>query len=494
MINVAKEEREGMMNEAIFREYDIRGVAERDLSSLVAFSIGAAFVELLSERSGRAPSELRVVIGRDARLSGPRLISALEAGMHAQGAQTIHLGLAPTPLVYFALCELGQREEGEEPCHGGVIVTGSHNPPEWNGFKLCVGHEALYGADLQTLKRKAHLQLTRLEGLVPITALLPRAALSLPVDLTARYAERLSGWLSFGARRLKVVVDGGNGALGPCALALFARLPVDVIPLHCDPDGAFPNHHPDPTVEENLEELKALVRAECADLGVAFDGDGDRVGVVDSLGRVLWGDQLMILFAREVLSRRPGARVIGEVKCSQALYDEVERAGGVPEMWRVGHSLIKARMKETGAPLAGEMSGHIFFADRFYGHDDAAYVAARLLELLSLHEGSLSEWRDALPQSYTTPELRVDCPDELKDKVVERAREHFSRRYAVVNVDGARIQFPEGWGLIRASNTQPSLVLRFEATSASALKAQVSELERWFRDEAPEATLSGPLS
>jgi len=482
-----------MMKEAIFREYDIRGIAERELSSPVAFSIGAAFIELLSERSGRPCHTLRVVIGRDARLSGPRLIASLEAGIHASGAQTVHLGLAPTPLVYFALCELGQGPlslEGDEgECHGGVVVTGSHNPPEWNGFKLCVGREALYGEGLQELKRRARGYLARFERPAPVTTLLPRVELSQPVDLTDRYAETLANKLQFGARRLKVVVDGGNGALGPCALALLERLPVDVIPLYCEPDGAFPNHHPDPTVEANLVSLKQVVQEESADLGVAFDGDGDRVGVIDSLGRVIWGDQLMIFFARELLARRPGARVIGEVKCSQSLYDEVERAGGVPEMWRVGHSLIKARMKETGAPLAGEMSGHIFFADRFYGHDDAAYVAARLLELLSYSDEPLSAWLDALPKSFTTPELRVDCPDELKEQVVSRAEAHFSRRYPVNSVDGVRVQFPSGWGLIRASNTQPSLVLRFEASSAEALSAQVHELERWFHQEAPELSL-----
>lgn len=478
------------MNEAIFREYDIRGIADQELSSPVAFSIGAAFIELLSERSGQAYSALRVIIGRDARLSGPRLIASLEAGMHALGAQTVHLGLAPTPLLYFALCELGQGPSdtwsAEAVCHGGVVVTGSHNPPEWNGFKLCLGRDALYGEGLQELKRRARVHLKRFERPAPITALLPRAELSQSLDLTHRYAETLAAKLQFGERRLKVVLDGGNGALGPCALALFALLPVDVIPLFCDPDGAFPNHHPDPTVEANLAPLKRAVIAESADLGVAFDGDGDRVGVIDSLGRVIWGDQLMVFFARELLSRQPGARVIGEVKCSQILYSEVERAGGVPEMWRVGHSLIKARMKETGAPLAGEMSGHIFFADRFYGHDDAAYVAARLLELLSHSAEPLSAWLDALPPSFTTPELRVDCPDELKEPLVARARAYFSQRYDVISVDGVRIQFSSGWGLIRASNTQPSLVLRFEASSAEDLSAQVRELERWFHEEAPE--------
>jgi phosphomannomutase/phosphoglucomutase len=270
---------------------------------------------------------------------------------------------------------------------------------------------------------------------------------------------------------------------------------VDVVPLYCEPDGDFPFHHPDPTVERNLADLKARVLAEGADLGLAFDGDGDRLGVVDGRGRAVWGDQLMVFFARDVLAARPGARVIGEVKCSQSLYDAIEAAGGVPEMWRVGHSLIKARMRETGAPLAGEMSGHIFFADRFFGYDDAAYVGARLLELLSrapaapAAAATLSGWVDALPPSFTTPELRVACPDAHKAAVVARFSSSFAARYPVVAIDGARVRFPEGWGLLRASNTQPVLVLRFEARAEGLLAAYRAEVEGWLRAHAPEVDL-----
>jgi len=480
-----------MLNRQIFREYDIRGIAELELSDELAFAVGAALTEQLSERLGRPTSRLLIAVARDARLSGPRLLNALEAGIHARGARSARLELAPTPLLYFALHEL--RASDGARCDGGAIVTGSHNPPEWNGFKLNLGDESLYGEALQRLGERVAQLLSAAEGGVATGPLLPRPELSERYDLIPSYAERVARSLHFGPRRLKVVVDGGHGALGPCALALYERLPLDVVPLYCEPDGHFPAHHPDPTVEANLAALKACVEAEGADLGVAFDGDGDRVGVVDERGRVIWGDQLMIFFARELLSRCPGAKVIGEVKCSRALYEAIEEAGGAPEMWKVGHSLIKARMKESGAPLAGEMSGHIFFKDRFYGHDDGAYVAARLFELLSHTEEPLSAWLDALPQSFTTPELRLDCPDALKNELVERALKHFAARYRVSSIDGARVDFPEGWGLIRASNTQPSLVLRFEASSPEALRAQLSEVEGWLSRCAPELSIKRPL-
>lgn len=481
-----------MLNESIFREYDIRGIADIELTSPVSFSIGVAFVELLSERLKKPYHELKIVIGHDARVSGPRIISNLEAGIHSKGAYTLHLGLAPTPLIYFALCEFGHQNI-EDPVHAGIVVTGSHNPPEWNGFKLCIGRDALYGAELQNLKLKVMNQLRDFTSTMPLSMMIPKQKQRSTLNLNQRYAEQLAGLLTFGSRRLKVVVDAGNGALGPCALELFQRLFLDVIPMYCEPNGNFPHHHPDPTIEEHLNDLKTCVLQEGADLGVAFDGDGDRIGVVDDLGRVIWGDQLMIFFARDVLKHAPGARIIGEVKCSQALYDEIELNGGIAEMWRVGHSLIKARMKEVHAPLAGEMSGHIFFADRFYGHDDAAYVAARLFELLSHSDLPLSQWRDQLPQTVTTPELRVDCLDEYKVQIVARAICYFEQKYELVTVDGVRIHFPHGWGLIRASNTQPALVLRFEASTQEALYTQVEEIEHWLRDAAPEVTLTSAL-
>ena len=453
----------------IFRQYDIRGRVEESLTDELTFALGWAFGAEIYKKGGR-----RVALGRDCRLSGPALMSAFERGVTGAGVDVIQLGVVPTPLVYFALHTLD--------CDGGVMITGSHNPPQWNGFKLCYGTQALYGAEVQNLR-------TRIQDPLPIDLDRPIGEVT-PFDISAQYLDYVTENIHLGERPLRVVIDAGNGASGPIAEALYTRLGVELIPLYCDPDGRFPNHHPDPTVEANLVDLRAAILSNRADLGVAFDGDGDRVGILDRHGRVIWGDQLMIFFARALLKERPGARVIGEVKCSQTFYDAIRDAGGVGEMWRVGHSLIKARMRETGAPLAGEVSGHIFFADRFFGFDDAAYVGARLIELMSRSPDDLSDWLDALPQQFATPEIRVWCPDEYKERVVQRAIEHYASRYEVITIDGARIQFPEGWGLIRPSNTQPVLVMRFEANTPKMRDELRADVEGWLLRSAPEVDLT----
>jgi phosphomannomutase/phosphoglucomutase len=359
-----------------------------------------------------------------------------------------------------------------------VMITGSHNPPEDNGFKLLLGTDSLHGPAIALLRDRVAAQLEQPVG-DPIRAMHSR-------DVISAYHGAVEARLRLGARRPKVVVDAGNGAGGPTAVALYRRLGFEVVPLYCEPDGTFPNHHPDPTQPENVADLIAAVKAEGAELGIALDGDADRLGAVDATGRILWGDQLMILFGKAVLAEVPGAKFVGEVKCSQAMYDELAAAGGSVEMWKVGHSLIKARMKETGAALAGEMSGHMFFAHRYLGYDDAVYAGARLLELLSRGERTLAELADELPVMVNTPELRVDCPDELKFAVVAAATARLRGRgdvLSVVDIDGARARFDGGWGLVRASNTQPALVLRCEARDA----ARLAEIRAIIEDEVAAA-------
>jgi len=439
---------------SIFREYDIRGVAERDFDARFAHALARGYAAYLAERG--ATGRGRIGVGRDCRLTSDAYAAAIREGLLESGLEVVDLGVGPTPVTYFALFDL--------ELDGAIQVTGSHNPAEDNGFKICVGRSTIHGAELQALRRLV-------EAGHPTR---PRGRLQ-AVDIGARYTAYLTANIPRLARPIHAVVDAGNATAGPLAPAIFTALGCTVDQLHCTLDGRFPNHHPDPTVEANLADLIARVRATGAEIGMAFDGDADRLGVVDRNGRVVWGDELLILFSRDVLAARPGAVVVSEVKCSQRLYDDIAAHGGHAIMWRAGHSPIKAKMQETGALLAGEMSGHLFFADRYFGFDDAIYAAGRLLELLGRTGQRIDELLADLPPAFSTPEIRVDCPDSIKFAVVEAALRHFRSGYEVIDVDGVRVKLPNGWGLIRASNTQPALVLRFEAASAA-------DLERYHRD------------
>ena len=443
-------------NPLIFREYDIRGIAERDLTDDVARAIGRAFADRMRERG-----KSRIAVGRDVRLSSPRIRTAVIEGLVERGAHVLDVGEGPTPALYFAVLHLG--------AEAGVMVTGSHNPIEYNGIKLSEGISSLHGEEIQDIRK-------RVEAARPADARVPRGRVEeAPIadaylaDLVARIRP---------SRRLRVVVDPGNGAASIPGPEFLRRIGCDVDAIFAEPDGRFPNHLPDPTVPELVRALADRVRATGADLGIGFDGDADRVGAVDEKGRLLFGDQLLGLYAGDVLGTHPGAPIVFEVKCSQGLVELVREKGGAPIMWKAGHSLIKAKMRETKAPLGGEMSGHMFFADEFPGYDDALYAAGRLVKLLADANRPLSTLVDALPQSryVSTPELRLDCPDDRKFAIVDAVREHFRARHEVVDVDGARVQFGDGWGLIRASNTQPVLVVRFEARSRERLAEIAQEV------------------
>ncbi len=445
---------------AIFREYDIRGTVGDQLTPEGARAVGQAVATLAWERLSRAP---RLAVGRDNRPSGPALAHGVLSGIEAVGGHAVDVGELPTPALYFATHVLN--------VDGGVQVTGSHNPPAFNGFKIVLEGEAVYGAAIQELKRLID------EGR---TLGRPGGLRSRDDTILARYRDAVVQRNGPLPRQVRVVVDCGNGVSSLVAVDALRRLGADVVPLFCESDGTFPNHHPDPTVLENLRDLQAAVSREGAELGIAFDGDGDRIGVVDERGRVVFGDQLLVLLGRDLARRMgPGHVVIFDVKCSEVLAQELARAGLKPTMWKTGHSLIKQKMKELGAPLAGEMSGHMFFGADWYGFDDALFAAARLLRYVAELGGPLSRLLADLPVTVSTPELRVDCPDERKFDVVARAARHFAAKYPVSTLDGVRIAFGDGWGLLRASNTQPALVLRFEAGSPAALAAHRSEVERW---------------
>ena len=434
------------MNPSIFREYDIRGLAERDFDTDFALLLGKVQGTFISARGGR-----RVTVGRDCRATSDRYAEAVIEGLASTGLQVYDIGVCPTPLMYFSLFHLD--------VDGGIQVTASHNPSEYNGFKLCVGKDTLYGEQIQDVRvrmERAEFQ-EKPGGKIEHYEIIPPYHKHLLQDVP-----RL-------ARPLKVVVDAGSGVGGPVAPPIFRQLGCTVWEIACTPDGRFPIHHPDPTVPENLEMLIDKVRHENADLGIAYDGDADRIGAVDEKGNILWGDELLVLFSRDVLQRNPHAVIISEVKCSQRLYDDIAKNGGKAIMWKAGHSLLKAKMKETQALLAGEMSGHMFFKERYFGYDDAIYASLRLLEILAKSGQPLSALLADLPKSVSTPELRVDCPDDKKFGIAEKATAYFREHYDTIDVDGVRIKFPEGWGLIRASNTQPALVLRFEAPSSAKL-------------------------
>jgi len=433
------------MNPTIFREYDIRGIAGRDFDEDFAHILGRAVgTRLRALHPGTTPA---MAVGRDCRTTSDAYARELMRGLNESGVDVLDIGMCPTPLLYFALHEL--------PVQGGLEVTASHNASEYNGFKICIGHAAIYGDAIATLRGEMERgAFATGQGTITQRAILPP------------YEKYCTGQFGTLPRKLKVVVDAGNGAGGHIGPDIMRKLGCEVVELYCDPDGRFPNHHPDPTVPENLEDLIRAVDEQRADVGIAYDGDADRIGVVAPGGRILWGDELLVIFAREVLARRPGAIVISEVKCSQRLFDDVVSHGGEAIMWKAGHSLIKAKMRETGAAVGGEMSGHMFFFDRFLGYDDAIYASFRLLDILARSPGGILDLLDGLPPAFNTPEIRVDCPDEIKFAVAARVRDRLKRDYPVNEVDGVRVQFDDGWGLVRASNTQPALVLRFEASSA----------------------------
>ncbi|HEX3902790.1 MAG TPA: phosphomannomutase/phosphoglucomutase [Polyangia bacterium] len=440
------------MNPRVFREYDIRGVAETDFTDDFVADLGRATGAYFAEAGAR-----RVTLGRDCRISSPRIHATFKRELLASGLDVVDVGVVHSPGLYFSVFHLG--------VDGGVMITASHNPSEDNGFKIVCGKSTIYGAEIQKLRERIERRAFR-------TGVAPGRATE--HDIITDYVAYIADNIKLGPRRFKVVVDGGNGTGGISALPTLRRLGVETEAIYCDPDGRFPNHHPDPTVPENLADLIARVGATGAEVGIALDGDADRIGAVDGQGRILWGDQLVMLFGREILQRQPGATFVSEVKCSQALFDELTRLGGRAIMWKVGHSLIKAKMKEEKAALAGEMSGHMFFADRWFGFDDAVYAGMRLVELLSHSTLTLAELYDTLPVLHNTPEIRMPCPDDVKFEVVRRAVAWFRERYSVVDVDGARVIFQEddqnvGWGLVRASNTGPVLVMRFEADSPARL-------------------------
>jgi len=442
------------INAEIFRQYDIRGVVDKDLT--------LETVELLGKGIGtyfRTNDRKEVALGRDCRLSSPRFSEALSKGLLSTGCRITDLGIIPTPLLYFTMYTKNME--------AGVIITGSHNPPDYNGFKMMAGKETLYGEAIQYI-----LKIIQDEEFVE-----EEESSVKKYDIILEYQDYILQNIKL-EKKLKVIVDAGNGTAGVIAVPIFQKLGCEVIPLYCEMDGTFPNHHPDPTLPEALEDLIQKVKETEADLGIAYDGDGDRIGVIDDKGHIIWGDMLMVLFSRDILPSNPGAPVISEVKASKVLYDEIEKLGGRPIMWKTGHSLIKKKIKEEKALLAGEMSGHIFFADRFFGFDDAIYTSARLLELLSRSDKKISEMFSDLPQTFNTPEIRIYASDEVKFKIVEDVKKELAQKYPVIDVDGVRAIFPTGWGLVRASNTQEALVLRFEADTEEALKAIQDEVKQ----------------
>lgn len=428
------------LNPQIFREYDIRGIAEEDYDAEFAEALGRAYGTMLRER-GIA----RAAAGHDCRLTGPAYHAAVKAGLRATGVDVIDVGMCPTPLLYFAVHHLDLQ--------AGIQVTGSHNPPDHNGFKIVVGKSTIHGDDIRELASR--IEAAEFES---------GEGTEEPYPIIPAYQGFLSEHFGRCAEGIKVVVDSGNATAGPVAPRVYRDMGCEVIELFSEPDGTFPNHHPDPTVEENVADIIAKVRETGADLGIAFDGDADRIGLIDETGRIIWGDEMLVIFARDILAGHPGATVVSEVKCSQRLYDDIEAKGGKAIMWKAGHSLLKAKMRETGALLGGEMSGHLFFADRYFGFDDAIYAGARMIEILARTGRRVAEMVSDLPPAVFTPEIRVDCPDELKFKLAAAAQERFRELgHRIVDVDGVRVIFDKGWGLIRASNTQPILVMRFEA-------------------------------
>ena len=449
------------LSRAIFREYDIRGVAGRDLTDEVATAVAGANAAVLAEKGIKGS----VSVGRDNRPSGEALHRALVAGLLAAGVDVVDIGIVPTPLAYWSQHKLD--------VVGGVQITGSHNPAEYNGFKLGLGRSSIFGADIQHIYDLA------------VAGKFPRGKGQLHNrEIIDDYIDDITARVGKLSRNLKVILDCGNGAGSVVAPRLFPKLGIQPRCLFCESDGTFPNHHPDPTVPKNLEALIAAVREDRADIGIAFDGDADRIGVIDDTGDIIWGDYLLILYARDALARAgKGQSIVFDVKSSQALPEAVEKAGGVPVMWKTGHSLIEEKMHETRAPVGGEVSGHMFFSEGFYGFDDALYGAARLLRIIADSGKSVRELLADVPRFVSTPEIRVDCPDDKKFGIVEEAQKYFASKHRVITVDGVRVLFGDGWGLIRASNTQPVLVTRFEARTQQQLHEIQSEMEDWLRSK-----------
>jgi phosphomannomutase/phosphoglucomutase len=446
-----------MINEAIFREYDIRGLAETELADenveRIAMAAAAVYV-----REGKK----EIALGMDGRPSSPRIKTLFSQTLARYGLQVTDLGLVPTPVVYYAAFK--------HKMDGAVIITASHNPSEYNGFKILLGTAALYGDGIKEIYHLA------CDGPFPAEI---KGAIS-QKDILPEYLAYIETNIKLN-KKIRVVVDGGNGTGGITAPELYRRLGAEVIPLFCDVDGRFPNHHPDPTVVKNLQDLIAKVKETGADLGIGLDGDADRIGVVDAKGRILWGDQLLVIYARAILKDHPGAKIISEVKASEVLYSEIKKYGGVPIMWKAGHSLIKKKLFEENALAAGEVSGHMFFNDKWFGFDDAVYAGARLLEILGNSPQTLAEIFDTIPATFNTPEIRVDAGDDVKFAIVDVIRDHYKKILPVIDIDGARVRFPHGWALVRASNTQPSLVVRFEADSAAELQKIQGQVEAVIR-------------
>jgi phosphomannomutase/phosphoglucomutase len=442
---------------AIFREYDIRGITGKDLTDELATTVGGAFAAFLKEKG----AEGSVSVGRDNRPSGESLHRALVGGLLASGVDVVDIGVVPTPLAYWSQHNLD--------VVAGIQITGSHNPPEYNGFKLGLARKSIHGADIQRIYDLA------------LAGKFPRGRGTLHSEqIIDPYIDDVIARVGKLSRNLDVVLDCGNGAGSVVAPKLFPKLGIKPRCIFCESDGTFPNHHPDPTVPENVQDLIAAVKREDADLGIAFDGDADRIGVIDDTGEIIWGDYLLIIYARDVLARTgKGQSIVFDVKSSQALPEAVGRAGGVPVMWKTGHSVIEEKVHSTNAPVGGEVSGHMFFAENYYGFDDALYGAALLLRIIADSGRSIRELLADVPRFVSTPEIRIDCPDDRKFGIVQEAQKYFGSKYQINTVDGARVLFGDGWGLLRASNTQPVLVMRFEARTREQLEQIQSEMVGW---------------
>ncbi len=446
------------INESIFREYDIRGIVDADLQDDVVKKIASAFATVFI-REGKK----QIAVGMDGRPSSEPIKKLVVENLSKYGLDILDIGLVPTPVLYYAVFNMS--------LGGGIIITASHNPPEYNGFKALVGKDAQSGNQIKEIYRIAKEENFPIEHPGTIKK----------IDIIDDYIDTIGKDIQLN-KKIKVVVDCGNGTGGLTAIPLYKKLGAEVIDLYCEVDGHFPNHHPDPTKSENLEDIISKVKETRSDVGIAFDGDADRIGVVDQNGTILWGDQLMIIFAKDILKKNPGRKVISEVKASEVLYKEIEKYGGIPIMWKTGHSIIKKKIFRENAIFAGEMSGHIFFNDRWFGFDDAVYSGARLLEILGNSEKTLSEIMNGIPKAINTPEIRIDTTEKAKFKIVSQIVTHFKKDYEVIDIDGARIKFPSGWALVRASNTQPSLVIRYEADTQKHLKEIQDRVEPILRE------------